>query len=130
MQRVDLYRELGQILSAAEAAQVMASLRQDPLIWQSMQHPELFRLVSASADRQAEEWNPGQIALLALRMDVPLQALNVAPIQPLESIWQERALQAYQNVPVETPDRSAGDVVADAALLALALRERRRLTGS
>ena len=132
----DIFYQFGQLYSADETAQVLTALRQDSLVWDSLKQPDflqsaLERAVT-SADDETQDcgvhfWSPGRLALLALGDPRPVEALRSEPMALLGPGLQELALQAYQAL-----QRSgrAPATLRDAALLALMLRERRRLTGS
>lgn len=143
MQQGDLYSELSQYLSASDAAQVMAALRQDPIVWKSFSNAGLLQNMVEHARNQVNCWSPGFTALQALGLEQLPQDLAVEPLQPLEATWQERVLQTYQNMqapiadifPAQfgsqvSEDQKSLGLLREAGLLALALRERRRLTGN
>ncbi len=71
-------------------------------------------------------WSPGQLALFPI-VDIKPEVLRTEPLVPLGHDLQERALRAYQ-----ASQRSVRppQTLVEAGLLALALRERRRLTGT
>lgn len=143
MQQVDLYRELSQYLSASDAARVMAALRQDPIVWKSFSNVGLLQNMTEQAGNQVSYWSPGFTALQALGLERTPQDLAADPMQSLDAAWQERILQTYQNIQAptadifpaqsssqESEDQKSLRVLREAGLLALALRERRRLTGN
>lgn len=127
MQQVDLYSEFGCLLSSTEAAQAISALRQDALVWQSLENSQIWQAAVAAAGSLVRRWSPGLLALLALGCDQTVEELCALPMLALDPDLHERVLRAYQNAP---PTGSTGPSLQDAALLALALRERRRLTGS
>ncbi|RPJ44439.1 MAG: hypothetical protein EHM21_10240, partial [Chloroflexi bacterium] len=116
-----------QMLSPEESVQVLTALRQDPLVWQSLEQPEFLQAALEQAGSQIQCWSPGRLALLALNETRPTEALRAEPMLPLGPALQERALQAYQAA--QRSGKSPASL-KEAGLLALALRERRRLTGT
>ncbi len=96
MQSNDLFSEIGQMLSPEESVQVLTALRQDPLVWQSLEQPEFLQAALEQAGSQIQCWSPGRLALLALNEIRPAEALRAEPMLPLGPALQERALQAYQ----------------------------------
>src|SRR5512133_1257031 len=127
MQYNDLFHKIGQILSAGESTQVFAALRQDPLVWPSLEQADFFQAALERLGSPVQRWSPARLALLALGYKHPLEALRSEPLPVLEPALQELALQAYQSAQhTNKPPAS----LREAGLLALALRERRRLTGS
>ncbi len=132
MQSNDLFSEIGQVLSAEESAQVFSALRQDPLVWQNLEQAGALQSALDCLGGQALNWNPGRLALLALGPGAdsasrPAEALRAEPLSALGQNMQERALQAYQMAQNTAKPPAA---LREAGLLALALRERRRLTGT
>ncbi len=123
----EFLRQLDRNLSPDDVALVTAALRQDSLVWDSLMQPSfatqaLNRLGSVPAD-----WNPGRLGLLALADPIDQDALCGEKMIALPQSLQEKALQVYQYTQ-RTSVLPAS--LREACLLALALRERRRLTGS
>lgn len=129
----DLFYEIGRLFSSSESPLVLSALRQEPLVWQSLQNREFLQAaverssVRAGGTSEAGFWTPARLALLALGDPRPVDALRAEPMAVLGPSLQELALQAYQNMQ-RTGQPPA--TLRDAALLALTLRERRRLTGA
>jgi len=126
MESTDLYNEIERVLPQNESIQVLSSLRHDPLVWQSLQQPDFLTAALAAAGSQVQCWAPGQLALLSV-VEVKPETLRAEPFVPLGHALQEKVLRAYQ-----TAQRSVNppQTLEEAGLLALALRERRRLTGT
>ena len=123
----DLFHEIERIFSANEAVQVLSALRQETLVWESLQQPEFLQAAVERAGNQAQCWNPSRLALLALGDPRSIESLRAEPQALLGPGLQELALQVYQNL--QRTGRSPANL-REAALLALTLRERRRLTGT
>ncbi|MBE0698729.1 MAG: hypothetical protein IH586_17560, partial [Anaerolineaceae bacterium] len=126
METMDLYSEIGQVLTQSESIQVLSALRQDPLVWQSLQQPDLFRVALLAAGSQVQCWSPGQLALFSIA-EIKPETLRAEPMVPLGHVLQEKALRVYQ---ATQRSGNAPTTLGEAGLLALALRERRRLTGT
>ena len=126
-QSSDFFLEIGRILPADETMLVLAALRHDPLVWQSLEGEDFFKIALEQAGSQASSWTPGRLALLAMEEQRPAETLRAEPLTALSQALQERALQAYQNIQ-RTGKPPA--TLREAGLLALAMRERRRLTGT
>jgi len=121
------YVELMRIFPDYQTQVVIAALRQEPLIWESLQEPELFSAVLEAAGDHTRLWNPATIALLSLGQNIPLDSLKSTPLQPLETDLRQQAAKTYEDTYLKgTPPTTLGE----AGLLALALRERRRLTNT
>jgi tetratricopeptide (TPR) repeat protein len=138
-----LVEHLRNSLPASSLAFVVSALRQDPILWESLQDPELWNLISARPRPDPEDWSPASLGLLALQDD-EAEALQVSALRadaqfPLEPSLRRRAAKAFENISTGQGsllqgsgevDCHAPAVLAQSVLLALALRERRRLTGS
>lgn len=123
----DLITEIECVFSPSDSAQVLAAIQRDPLVWKSLEQVDFQDLAFERVGNQVQGWCPGQLALLALGESRPAEAFQADPMQTPGQALQEHALQAYQAT------QRLGKVPAtlqEAGLLALALRERRRLTGT
>jgi len=127
MLTTDLISAFGSVLSVEEITPVVAALRQDPLVWASLAEPRFSALALERIGSHAPGWNPGRLALLALGESFSLDKTPDGALAPLNPELQERALQAYQATQRSMLPPTS---LAEAGLLALALRERRRLTGA
>ncbi len=102
------------------AARVFAGLRTDALLWAAMDQPE--------GTGQLLTGDPGELALRSLGISTDAADWRAAPLTALESPWAERAQQAYLGIHASL---AAGPTtLAEAALLAFALRERRAKSGA
>lgn len=123
----ELIKELGKLFPSNELVQVLSALRQEPLVWRSFDHAELFHAAVERIGNQVHLWSPARLALLALGDPRSVDSLRAEPMALLGPGLQELALQAYQNLQRGAKPPST---LREAALLALTLRERRRLTGT
>ncbi len=149
MNDISLIALLERSLNAQEVSWVVAALRQDELIWRCIagvngMGADLRARVLAQGASQAEAWSPAALALIALDLPHTPQRLRADIQYPLESRLRRKIVQAAAAplAPQPTPEgkeasgagfdeESAGlEDLARAGLLALALRERRRLMGS
>ena len=166
-----LVEHLRSSLPGSNLAFVVSALRQDPVVWESLQDPDLWQSITAQSRLFPEDWSPASLGLLALQLE-EAEALQPAALRadiqfPLESGLRRRAARAFEsmttgqgilaqdcdemkvdldNSRLDSPGsrlNSPGSrlglpksnchapaVLAQSVLLALALRERRRLTGS
>lgn len=125
METNQVFEAIGRSLPPTEAVQVLSALRQDALVWASLEEEGFLQAVLKTAP-QGSAWRPGQLALLSITNQSPPD-LRAEPLAALPQALHEKALRAYQ-----TAQRTAAapSTLREAGLLALALRERRRLTGS
>ena len=104
---------------------VVAALRQDALVWDSLQEPDFGERALAEIGARPEAWTPAGLAFLAL--DHPISAAG----EPLDPLLRQRALRAYESLVRQNPP-GAGErpTLAHAGLLALTLAEHRQVSGS
>lgn len=126
MESIDFYNEIGRVLGQNESIRVLAAVRTDPLVWETLQQLEFLVAALDAAGSQVECWNPGHLALFMVGNIKP-ETLRAEPMLPLGHALQEKVLRAYQATQRSTKPPLS---LSDAGLLALALRERRRLTGT
>jgi len=123
----NLLIEIQQRLPVHLAKQVLVSLRQDELVWSELQREDLFKSLPIYQDQNIIVWSPGAFALQVLGFPMSLDELADPSYVPLEKHWCERCLSTYERtLRAIVPPASLGE----AGLLALALRERRRLIRS
>src|SRR5271157_126974 len=119
--------ELLRIFSSSDSSQVIAALREDALVWDSLSSQELFKKQLAYAGGNAKLWSPANLAILSLGEGLDTQELASEPLIPLEASLRQLAIQKYQSV-LKTAQPPVD--IKESGLLALALRERRRHTHS
>ncbi|MBN2548478.1 MAG: tetratricopeptide repeat protein [Anaerolineales bacterium] len=103
------------------------ALRQDDVVWNSLSEAAFSRRALETLGANPARWSPASLALLALGEQIRLEELCATPIRPLAQPLRSRAIRAYEAWLKTTED---GISLAQAGLLALSLRERRRLKGS
>lgn len=109
------------------AARLSQILKRDPLIWEYIQGAAFFNNLSESWGRDIHDWTPTALGLMAIGEWSLRDLLLKEPMEGLESGLRVRAVRAYEEI------RRKGEAPSDlkmAVLAALALRERRRLTGN
>jgi tetratricopeptide (TPR) repeat protein len=126
MQTASIIQYLKNSLPAQAIPQVLASLRQDPVVWQTLQGPEFlekfYSQVIAQGSAQLVDWSPARMALTALNQ--PYAATNAAGEYPPELLTHVSL--GYQNL-IQNPDELD---LARAGAIALALTQRNRQGGS
>ena len=123
----DYLVELQQVMPASQAACVIASLRQDPILWDSLEDDKICQKLLADPDQNFVLWSPANLALLASGCEMTPTALCSSPMVSLPAPIQQNMRQIVE----ETLKNGRIDqTLATAGWLALGLRERRRLTGS
>ena len=145
-----LVEHLRSSLPGSSLAFVVSSLRQDLTIWESLKDPDLWQRICAEPHTDPDDWSPASLGLLALQVE-ETKALQPAALRadlqfPLESSLGHRAAKAFESLTTDQVSSEQGcdiqqaerDMMAHhapaslalSALLALALRERRRLSGT
>jgi len=154
MEAPSFIQRLREILPVETQTWVINALRQDQTVWQSLQNTSLTGKALATCSNQPMTWTPGLLSLLALDVNVSQELFNATPLNPLETVLCQKASQAYENFlkgkqfsehleeikitslePGSSDDQSISslspvDTLAEAGLVALALRERLHGTGS
>jgi tetratricopeptide (TPR) repeat protein len=145
-----LVEHLRSSLPGSSLAFVVSALRQEPTIWESLKDPDLWQRICAEPRTDPDDWSPASLGLLALQVE-EAKALQPAALRsdlqfPLESGLHRQAAKAFESLTTGQVSREqecdvrqaerdmmashAPASLAHSALLALALREHRRLSGS
>ncbi len=127
MQPNSLLTSLQQLLSPESASMVFKSLLIDPLMLAGLQEEAFLKEIVAGAGDQPAAWSPAGLALAALGGEINADSLSAISMPAPEKSLRQRALQAYEAA-MRSAKKPAS--IEEAGLLALALRERRRLTQS
>ncbi|MBW8010026.1 MAG: tetratricopeptide repeat protein [Chloroflexi bacterium] len=110
---------------------VLAALRQDEIIWKSLQDNKFSQKVITHSKGDIRFWSPASIALLAIKQPIALDRLLETPLQPVSHKLRNLAANAFEELAVSTKKNGMPDLnLEKAGLLALALRERGRLLGN
>lgn len=122
-----LMEHLNTIWGQDGAANLIRALRQDDLVWTYVCDEAGLRKVIDTCGNELEAWTPARIAISAIGDGKLARRLSAEPMVALDGDLRQTAVQTYEDV------RKKGRFPVDlreAGLLGLALRERRRLTGS
>ena len=127
----DLIERLKGQISEEILTWVFSALREDPIIWTSLRDNEFETNALAQAGSQPYNWSPGGLSLIALGNPTHLAVLQTQPMHPLKTELRQLAAQAFEEASgYDYENQDAVEKLAHSGLLALALRERLRLTGS
>ncbi|MEW6716223.1 MAG: tetratricopeptide repeat protein, partial [Chloroflexota bacterium] len=107
----------------------ITALHQDPIIWHELSEGDLGLRALSQLGSHPQAWSPASLALLSLECSLPLSSLQQEPLQALPPEVGQRAARAYQDF-TRPAEEAIPQTLAQAGLLAAALRERRRRTGS
>ena len=118
---------LRRVLDPEGCEQVVSALRQDEMLWDALSQPEVFSKCLEQIGANSNEWTPASIALKLFDDHIDYAELKSLPMQPVSNELRKAAVHSYEetyrsgNIPLD---------LKESALVALALRERRRLTGT
>ncbi len=127
MNSTNLILELRNRLPVDTWGWVVTALRQDVLVWESLDQTELGQQALDRSSTQPKDWSPASLALLSLGYPVSAEELATLPVQPMVSSIRPQAMQAYEDW--QTNFNAAPLNLRQIGLLALSFRERRRVTG-
>ncbi|MEX1247640.1 MAG: tetratricopeptide repeat protein [Anaerolineales bacterium] len=106
---------------------VVAALRNDAQIWAELQDAQFAQQALDTAASETARWSPAFLGLLRLGQTQQFEALREAPMQPVSEKLRYEAAAAYEELANQPNSALQNPGLAQAALLALALRERRRM---
>ncbi len=97
-----LVEHLRSSLPGSNLAFVVSALRQDPVVWESLQDPDLWHLITDQSRQAPEDWSPASLGLLALQVE-DAEAVQPAALRadlqfPLESSLRRRAARAFESL--------------------------------
>ncbi len=113
-------------LSPADSARVISALRQDHLVWDALANGLLEQAAARQDAADAASWSPTRLALLAAGISGGPHGVAVTLPEGILPV----ALQAYELLLNGGQFPTGASELESAALAALALHERFRLTGS
>ncbi len=116
-----------QRLPEADWPVVVSALRNNAQVWAELQDPEFGSLALNAADAQRILWSPGYLGLLRLGHAEQFDTLRETPMQSVSEKLRYDAAAAYEQLAAEPSAAHSTPDLTEATLLALALRERRRL---
>jgi tetratricopeptide (TPR) repeat protein len=108
-------------------ARLLRALRNEPLVWQALQNEEFAQKALKIIGNHIENWSPASLALLALGYPNLLQKLSSNLSITIEEKLLHQAAATLETITSGEPI-SFEFSLHEAGLLALALRERWRLT--
>ncbi len=127
MQEQGIIGFISKNFNSEECSLILSSLRQDAIIWASVDDPSFGQKAVQKFGNQFSYWNPADIAALFASIDISTEELAAAPLIQLHTGLRSKALSAFE---AALKSRREPSDPAESLLIALALRERRRLTHS
>ena len=127
MLAADLITTLRGALPTEESSNLIAALRQDPLVWQSLHDDAFLAKVLKKSKTDPTVWCPANLAILGLGVEVSLTILQ-AGLNPLSD--SALGLLATSKFEETIATRQIPATLSQAGLIALGMRERAATTGS
>jgi tetratricopeptide (TPR) repeat protein len=119
--------ELKERFSERIWSSLILSLRQDVIVWDALSQTSLGDQALEILPAKVDQWSPASLSLLALDHIEQLETLRSSPLQPLDQSILDTAEIEYWNW-VEKKIETL--TLSKTGYIALALRERYRLSGS
>lgn len=115
-------------LPEADWPVVVAALRNEAQTWAELQDSSFGQQALEAAGGERASWSPGFLGLLRVGHAQQFEALRATPMQAVSEKLRYQAASAYEQLATDgVPENDSAPDLAQATLLALALRERRRL---
>ncbi len=133
MEPVDFITQLRHLLSEADCQVVISALRQDPNVWESLRQPAIALKMLETAGMDIRLWNPAALFLIQLNNpeatgDLLQETLHVgSSLYSLSPDLRKKSVLEYEKAYRSCLPPAN---LEQAGLIALALRERRRMKGS
>jgi tetratricopeptide (TPR) repeat protein len=125
MQPADLFIELSKYINPSDASVILLALKSDTLVWNTLQDPQISQTLLREHYPQAVSWSPAALALRALGIKLTAAELAADQMPALDNALRKKALDTFERV---LRNGEQIESLAEAGLIALALRERRRKT--
>lgn len=125
MPNPDVIAELTQTFSPDNAAKLVASLKRDECIWDALMDERVFKVMQGYAAGRNQLWTPANIGLAACKATIQAENLSAQPLIGIENSLRISAAKSFEHA-VKSGLIPAN--LENATLIALALRERRRIT--
>jgi len=123
MQPALFLTEIERALPPADIPLVLSALKEDELVWSTLQQPGYVRSILSEGSSTISEWTPASLALKPLGDRVRFSELTADYIPGIEGSLRKQAIGLLETT---IKSGSVAGSLTDAGLIALALRERRR----
>ena len=118
---------LSSIFKDEDFKEILSSLHFDEKIWEKLAEDDFLDRYSEAYGPDPVQWNPGSISLFSLDQAQLLEIINIEPLQPIPQELRQQASAFFQKV---LKSEFSPASLSEATFLALALRERKRLTAT
>jgi tetratricopeptide (TPR) repeat protein len=82
---------------------VIPALRQDSVIWESLQDQDFLKLAVQEIGNNPKDWTPLNLALLSLGGDLAVDELGTVPLEETSPYLHQQSVLAYKNHTGENP---------------------------
>jgi tetratricopeptide (TPR) repeat protein len=131
MNNAAFIQELKTTLPESAWSWVLSSLRQDRVVWQSLKDKTLRNAFIKFSSNDPTRWSPVALALVANQEQDLLATLQKTPLQPVKDKLRHLSAHALEDfIRTGKISSSAQDSVGQCGLIALSLRESKRLVGT
>lgn len=118
---------LSSLFKDEDFQEILSSLHFDPKIWEKISEDGFLNSYSEKYGADPSHWTPGSISLFSIDQDSLSDIVNTEPLQPIPQELRQQASAFFQKV---LKSEFIPTTLSESAFLALALRERKRLTGT
>ncbi|MDH3943486.1 MAG: tetratricopeptide repeat protein, partial [Anaerolineae bacterium] len=122
--------KISKLVDQKDLPVILSALRQNNAIWEKLQNIEFSQHAIEYAGPNTEKWSPAAMALLAVGETADIGSLNAEDFNPAPSDLLPKAEEALKQFSDRPGSVSPNHTLEEAALVALALREKRRRSGS
>ncbi len=126
MPSTSFFLQLAQKFTEDACKSIINGLRQDNLIWNCFNDQTFSDKIIAIADH-VDQWNPGFLAAAAIAPEISENEVDLIRSKPLDPDLRQKAIIHFEQALLSERQPSS---LEEAAWIALALKERRRLKGS
>lgn len=123
MQPALFLTEIERSLPLADIPTVVAALKEDELVWSTLQQPGFIRSILSEGSTAVSAWTPASLALKPLGDRVRFSELTSDYLPGIEGSLRKQAMTLLEST---IKKGLAVSNLTDAGMIALALRERRR----
>ncbi len=123
----ELLLGLTSIINSDELEETIFALHLDPIVWDLVSEEGFASEYAAKQGNEAAAWNSGLIGLYSISQESLSEIICTLPLQPISAELRQQASAFYQKA---LKSNFVPSTSSEATFLALALRERKRLTGN
>ena len=127
MRETEWMRQIQRTYSKEQVPFLVSALQQDELVWNAVLDSGISERLILRNAKDLSQWLPASIVLELLQEPLTVSELRSLPMLPIENRLQKMAVKQYEDALRESHSPVN---LKEAGLIALALRERRRLKNS